>query len=90
MLGPEVDQRHVVAMQRKMSAHIAADCAAAEHYDTLTHYFLPPWFVTSVVCVTIPLRGYSSHTIGSGKKMSDDLGTLAILGFANLIGLEKH
>src|SRR5205823_14840534 len=48
MLGPEVDQRHVVAMQRKMSAHIAADCAGPEHYDTLTHYFLPHLLVTSV------------------------------------------
>ena len=46
MLGPVIDQRHVVAMQRKMPAHIAADCASAEHYDTLTHYFLPHLFVT--------------------------------------------
>src|SRR5262249_57499197 len=50
MLGPEVDQGHVVAIERKMSAHIAADCAAAEHHDTLTHHFLPHVFVTSVVC----------------------------------------
>src|SRR5262245_16750127 len=40
VLGPKVDQRHVVAMQRKMSAHIAANCAAAEHYDALTHHLL--------------------------------------------------
>jgi hypothetical protein len=51
---PEVDQRHVVAMQRKMSAHIAADGSAAEHYDTLTHYFLPCSLVTSVVCLRRP------------------------------------
>ena len=37
---PEVDQRHVVAMQRKMTAHVTADGAAAEHHDTLTHCFL--------------------------------------------------
>jgi hypothetical protein len=41
-------------MQRKMSAHIAADGSAAEHYDTLTHYFLPCSLVTSVVCLRRP------------------------------------
>ena len=50
IIVPEVDQRHVVAVQRKMPAHIAADGAGAEHHDTLTHYFLPNLFVTSVVC----------------------------------------
>src|SRR3982074_2286739 len=50
MLVPEVDQRHIVAMQRKMSAHIAADGTAAEHHDALTHYFLPPLLGTAVFC----------------------------------------
>src|SRR5712692_9519831 len=75
MLVPEVNHRHVLVMQRKMSAHVAADCAAAEHNDTLTHYFLP---------------AYVGDVSRSGKKTSDDLGTSAILGCANLVGLGKH
>ena len=49
IIVPEVDQRHVVAMQRQMPAHVTADGAATEHHDTLTHYFLPHLFVTSFV-----------------------------------------
>src|SRR5262245_4881819 len=41
ILGPAVDQRDIVAMRRQMSAHIAADGAAAEHDDPLTHDVLP-------------------------------------------------
>ena len=48
---PEVDQRHVVPVQRKMPAHIAADGASSEHHDALTHYFLPNLFVTSFACL---------------------------------------
>ncbi len=47
ILVPKIDQRHVVAMQGKMPAHVAADCAGAEHYDTLTHNssrtYTPSW-----------------------------------------------
>ena len=38
---PEVDQRHVVAMQCKVSAHVATDGTAANHHDSLSHHFLP-------------------------------------------------
>ena len=44
---PEVDQRHVVTVQRQMPADITADGAAAHHHDTLSHYFLRILLATS-------------------------------------------
>jgi len=63
IIVPEVDHRHVVAMQRKMSADIAADGAAAEHHDTLTHTSSPIAYDVGRLWVTTRPHGYSSQAI---------------------------
>ncbi len=41
VLGPRVDQGHVEPVMRELAPGIAADCAGADHRDTLVHDLIP-------------------------------------------------